>query len=102
MSEAPADLVAALAALESEAEAAIGAASGSEALQQLRTDVLGRKAGRLTTILKSLPTLDPDTRRVVGQRANAVKASIEQWLSEAEARLAATARAARAHDLTMP
>jgi phenylalanyl-tRNA synthetase alpha chain len=102
MSEAPADLVAALAALESEAEAAIGAASGSEALQQLRTDVLGRKAGRLTTILKSLPTLDPETRRVVGQRANAVKASIEQWLSEAEARLAATARAARAHDLTMP
>ncbi len=102
MSEAPADLVAALAALESEADAGIGAATGSEALQELRTGYLGRKAGRLTSILKSLPALDADTRRIVGQRANAVKASIEQWLAGAEIRLAATARAARVQDLTMP
>jgi phenylalanyl-tRNA synthetase alpha chain len=102
MSEAPADLVAALAALESEAEAAIASAGDSEALQALRTDVLGRKAGRLTSILKSLPSLDPETRKVVGQRANAVKANLERVLDEADTRLAGAARGARAQDLTMP
>ena len=71
------DLVAGLAALEAEAEQQIRAAGGREPLQQLRTDFLGRKAGRLTSILKALPDLDPDTRRAIGQRANAVKASIE-------------------------
>src|SRR5437868_4050132 len=96
------DLVAALGALEADAESQIRAAAGREPLQQLRTDFLGRKAGRLTTILKSLPTLDPDTRRVVGQRANAVKASIEAWLDEAESRIARAAPPEQGADLTMP
>ena len=102
MSGAPADLVAALAALEEEAGQAIRSAGGREALQQLRTDVLGRKSGRLTSILKELPGLDPDHRRVVGQRANAVKAALEQLLDEADARVAAADQGARAADLTMP
>lgn len=102
MSGASADLVATLAALEAEAERQIRSAGGREALQQLRTDILGRKAGRLTTVLKALPDLDPETRRAVGQRANAAKAEIERWLDEAETRLAATARAARVQDLSMP
>ena len=102
MSGAPTDLVAALAALEEEAGQAIRSAGGREALQQLRTDVLGRKSGRLTSILKELPGLDPDHRRVVGQRANAVKAALEQLLDEADARVAAADQGARAADLTMP
>jgi len=96
------DLVAALAALEAEAEAQIRAASGAPSLQQLRTEFLGRKAGRLTSILKSVPELAPDERRVVGQRANQVKASIEGWLGEADSRAALSARAEQAADLTMP
>jgi phenylalanyl-tRNA synthetase alpha chain len=96
------DLVAALAALEAEAETQIRAAGGRDAVQQLRTDYLGRKAGRLTSILKSLPDLDPDSRRAVGQRANAVKAAIEAWLEEAESALAHAAPKGGAADLTMP
>ena len=76
MSGASADLVAALAALEQEAEQAIRSALGRDALQRLRTEYLGRKAGRLTAILKELPSLAPDTRREVGARANAVKTSL--------------------------
>ena len=102
MSGASADHVAALAALEQEAEQQIRSAGGREALQRLRTEYLGRKAGRLTSILKLLPTLGPDERREVGQRANAAKATIERLLAEAEARVAAADRTASALDLTMP
>jgi phenylalanyl-tRNA synthetase alpha chain len=98
---AGAELVA-LATLGAEAEAQIRSAQGREALQQLRTDYLGRKAGRLTAILKTLPDLDPASRRSVGQRANAAKAAIEGWLEEAEARLATAVGGATAADLTMP
>jgi phenylalanyl-tRNA synthetase alpha chain len=101
VSGASADHLAALVALEGEAEAKIRSADGREALHQLRTEFLGRKAGRLTAILKVLPQLDPESRRAVGQRANAAKQAIEQWLDEAEAARDA-APLARALDLTMP
>jgi len=94
--------MAALAALEAEAERSIRSATGREALQQLRTEYLGRKAGRLTSILKVLPELDPDARRSVGQRANAAKSAIEQWLDDAEQAAVAAGRAANTADLTMP
>ena len=102
MSDQAADLVAALAGLRAEAERQIGAAApgDGDALQRLRTEFLGRKAGRVTAILKALPTLAPDARRAVGQAANETKAALEQLLAEAEARLAAAAPAAG--DLTMP
>ena len=102
MSGAPTDLVAALAALESEAEQQIRSAGGREALQQLQTLYLGRKAGRLTSILKELPGLDPEARKLVGQRANAVKAAIEQLLEAATAQAAAADSGAGAADLSMP
>jgi len=102
MSGASADLVAALAALEQEAEQAIRSALGRDALQRLRTEYLGRKAGRLTAILKELPSLLPDARREVGARANAVKTALEALLGEDEAAAAAADRAARSADLTMP
>ncbi len=102
MSGASADLVAALATLESEAEARIGSASGPGALQELRTEYLGRKAGRLTSILKELPNLEAEARRAVGQRANAAKAALEALFDAAEVKLGALDTAARTADLTMP
>jgi phenylalanyl-tRNA synthetase alpha chain len=96
-----ADLVAALAGLRKEAEEQIRSARDGDALQRLKTDYLGRKAGRVTAILKILPSLPPEDRRAAGQAANEAKAAIEQLLADAEAALAAQAPA-QAADLTMP
>ncbi len=100
MSDQAADLVAALAGLQAEAEQQIRAAASGDALQRLRTQYLGRKAGRVTAILKALPALPPDARRAVGQAANDAKAAVERLLAEAEARQAAAGPPAA--DLTMP
>ena len=102
MRGASADHVAALAALQQEAEQSIRSAGDREALQQLRTDFLGRKSGRLTSILKVLPDLPAEERKVVGQRANEAKAAIERLLEEAAERFAGSERGAPALDLTMP
>jgi phenylalanyl-tRNA synthetase alpha chain len=102
VSGASADPVAALAALRAEAESSIRSAPGREALQQLKTEFLGRKAGRVTAILKTLPSLDPDTRRIVGQAANEAKTALEQLLEQAEAALASREGGAAGLDLTMP
>lgn len=102
MSGAPADHAAALAALQQEAEARIRSAGDGDALQQVRTEYLGRKAGRLTSILKVLPTLGPDERKGLGQKANETKALLERLFEEAEARLSGARPAAHAVDLTMP
>ncbi len=72
-------------------------------LQELRTELLGRKAGALTDILRALPTLDPDTRKQVGGPANALKREIEAALDAREGALRAGVRAAGDDvDRTMP
>jgi phenylalanyl-tRNA synthetase alpha chain len=101
VSDRAADLVAALAGLRAEAEQQIRSAADGDALQRLKTDYLGRKAGRVTAILRDLPSLEPDERRQVGQAGNEAKTAIEQALAAAETALAAAAPA-RAADLTMP
>ena len=101
MSGATADLLAALAALKAEADATIRAATERDVLLRLRTDFLGRKAGRVTTILRDLPNLDLEARKAVGQAANEAKAAIEGLLDAAEAALAARGASAGV-DLTMP
>jgi phenylalanyl-tRNA synthetase alpha chain len=101
VSDASAGPLAALAALKAEADAAIRAATERGVLQRLRTDFLGRKAGRVTAILHDLPNLDLEARKAVGQAANETKAAIATLLDEAEAALAVRERSA-AVDLTMP
>jgi len=102
VSGAPADHAAALAALQQEAEARIASAPSGEALQQLRTEYLGRKSGRLTSILKVLPSLGADQRKGLGQQANETKALLERLFDEAAARLSGARPAEVAADLTMP
>jgi phenylalanyl-tRNA synthetase alpha chain len=102
MSGGSADLLGELAALRSEAEAAVRAAPDREAVARLRTEYLGRKAGRLTLVLKALPGLDAERRREVGQAANRTKAELERLLAEAEAALATEHRRGAEVDLTMP
>ncbi len=95
------DLLAALAGLRAEAEQRLREAADGDALERLKIEYLGRKAGRLTAILRELPTLEAEARRAVGQAANDAKAALERLLAEAEGRLAAAAPS-RTADLTMP
>jgi phenylalanyl-tRNA synthetase alpha chain len=70
-------------------------------LDDLKTELLGRKAGALTAILRSLPTIPPEERREVGQRANALRREIEDALEARRAALADTGPSRRV-DPTMP
>ena len=71
-------------------------------LQDLKTAVLGRKAGVLTDILKTLSGLDPEARRAVGGAANALKRDFEAAIDARERVLARAARTVTGADLTMP
>ncbi len=53
------------------------AAADADRLAELRTELLGRKAGVLTEVLRSLGTLPVEQRRDVGARSNAVKRKLE-------------------------
>ena len=56
-------------------------------LQELKTELLGRRAGALTEILKALPGLDAETRKTVGGAANALKRELEHAVAAREAGL---------------
>jgi phenylalanyl-tRNA synthetase alpha chain len=71
-------------------------------LQDLKTEILGRKAGALTTILGALPELEPADRKAVGGAANVLKREMEQAFADRERDLARAARAGGSIDLTMP
>jgi phenylalanyl-tRNA synthetase alpha chain len=62
--------------IRSEAAAAIGAATSSAALEELRVRYLGRKA-ELTTILRGIAELPPEERGKVGGGANKARKELE-------------------------
>src|SRR5262245_58629798 len=78
--------------LREEFESAVGGVSDAAALQALHDRFLGRKAGALTALLKTLGTLPPDERRQVGSDLNALKAEIEARLDEAKAQVGSRTR----------
>jgi len=78
------------------------AALDAHGLSALHTELLGRKAGRLTTILKGLSRLPPDERRAIGARANQLKNQLETAFAEREAALKHASGRAPAQDFTMP
>ena len=57
--------------------AAVTAADSLEALEKVETELLGRKQGQLTAILKTLSSLDVESKKTVGARANQVKIEVE-------------------------
>jgi phenylalanyl-tRNA synthetase alpha chain len=73
-------------------------------LQELKTELLGRKAGALTEILKGLASLDPATRKTVGAAANALKRELEEAIDARERALkrGAAQPPPGGVDLTMP
>ena len=94
-----------LAALFADAATAATAATDAEALEQVRVHVLGRKS-RLTEILRSISTLPPEERPVVGKLGNIVRVELERLIEEREAALSSAALhealAAERIDVTLP
>jgi phenylalanyl-tRNA synthetase alpha chain len=70
--------------LREQAQGEIEAASSSEAVEELRVRYLGRKA-ELPQMLRSVATLAPEERGVVGKAANEARRALEQTI-EARAR----------------
>ncbi len=73
-------------------------------LQELKTELLGRKAGALTEILKGLASLAPAARKTVGAAANTLKRELEDAFAARERALkgAAAQPPPGGLDLTMP
>ncbi|TKJ44209.1 phenylalanine--tRNA ligase subunit alpha [candidate division TA06 bacterium B3_TA06] len=90
-----------LALLKKQALAEIAAASTPAELERLRIRYMGRKAGELTLVLRSLEGLSEKERRSVGQTANALKNELAEALEKRRAQLE-TKSASEAIDLTLP
>jgi len=71
-------------------------------LQELKTELLGRKAGALNEILKALPGMAPDERKRVGGEANALKRELEEAIAARERALKRGAAQPAGVDLSMP
>jgi phenylalanyl-tRNA synthetase alpha chain len=71
-------------------------------LSDLKTEILGRKAGALTQILGRLPNLDPSSKKQVGAAANALKRELEAAVAARERELKRAAGTVTGVDLTMP
>ena len=78
------------------------ATAGGERLTELRTQILGRKAGLLTEVLRSLGTLPAEERRAVGARANELKRELEAAIDQRERALESEAGKDLGVDWTMP
>jgi len=94
-----------LAALREKALKVIADAGVDTAIEEARVSVLGRKS-RLTEILRSIPTLAPELRPIVGRLANQVRAELEQLVEQRDADLKKAALSASLEherlDVTLP
>ena len=94
-----------LAALFAETAAAATAAANAEALEQVRVHMMGRKS-RLAEILRSISSLPPEQRPVVGKLGNIVRVELERLIDEREAALSSASLhellAAERIDITLP
>jgi len=71
-------------------------------LPDLKTEILGRKAGALTKILSRVPKLDAAARKEVGPAANALKREFEAAFDARERELKRATASVTGVDLTMP
>jgi phenylalanyl-tRNA synthetase alpha chain len=94
-----------LRALETEALAAVDAATTLDELETVRVGYLGKK-GSLTAVLRGLGALSAEERPEAGRVSNEVRAALEAALEDKRAALEAVARESRivaeAVDVTLP
>jgi phenylalanyl-tRNA synthetase alpha chain len=94
-----------IAQLQSEAQAAIGGAADTAALEELRVRYLGRKA-ELPNLLRGVAQLAPEERGTVGRAANQARQALEALIDARTADLASreldAQLAADRVDVTLP
>jgi phenylalanyl-tRNA synthetase alpha chain len=90
-----------LSALRADFEQALVQARTAADLKAVRDRFLGRKAGHVTALLKSLGSIPPDERRALGAEVNALKLQIEELLTAREQSADADAPA-HGVDITLP
>jgi phenylalanyl-tRNA synthetase alpha chain len=94
-----------LAALVSEVQNRAGAVQTPEDLEALRTDILGRKGGRLSKIMSGVGKIPKEERAEFGRRANEAKTRIDKILDEVQAQLSDAdlqSQLAQRYDVTFP
>ncbi len=93
-------------ALEAQASGQIRRADSAQALEQLRISLLGKKGGKLSSVLGAMGALPHAHRPLMGKRANALKTELQGLLNERLRQLEATALSQRlaeeAVDVTAP
>ncbi len=72
--------------LENEAKLLINQADSEADLKEIRVRFLGKK-GQLTTLLRSLGSVAPEERPIVGQKANSLREELERALRRREQHL---------------
>src|SRR5690348_806149 len=92
--------------IEAEALRAIEAAGSLKALEEADVEFLGRKAGRLTGLLRGIGSLPAEQKPLFGQALNEAKGRVEAALAARRETLAGAERAERekaeALDVTLP
>ncbi len=80
----------------------INAASKTDLLEEARKDLLGKKS-ELTEVLKLLSTLDSETKKSVGMKANEIKLSFESAIKNQQENILANASVSDEFiDITLP
>jgi phenylalanyl-tRNA synthetase alpha chain len=106
MSDPAGDMKDRVRALRDDFRRDLAAAGDTSALQALRDRYLGRKAGAVTALMKSLGGLSPADRRQAGQELNALKDQVETELEAAKGllggRLQEQRLASERVDVTLP
>jgi phenylalanyl-tRNA synthetase alpha chain len=96
------DFLAAADAVERDGVATIAAADSFEAIDAARNELLSRKSGRLTELMRRLPSIPEAERPGAGATVNRVKETLAAALDRRRSEVGARAQAAPALDLSMP
>jgi phenylalanyl-tRNA synthetase alpha chain len=88
--------------LEKEALGAIRTAQSARELEDLKVKYLGRRQGELTKLIKDLPAMTPEEKRVIGPLLNQVKSTIEAALKEAAEAQTSSQRGQLPLDISAP
>jgi phenylalanyl-tRNA synthetase alpha chain len=89
-------------ALEARASAIISDAATASDLESARNQLLGRKNGELSALMKELPLLTPEDRKTAGAAVNRAKSVIEEALAARTSAIQSVTTTSTRGDLTMP